>query len=494
MIYRLAEGKGTAYYMIGISDDGFPVGIKKENMEESIENLSQMALEIGAKIVVLRKDKTTVGTFVAEIMVNKRERNEVIMDIRVILLGAEGSGKSTLIGVLSTGRKDNGKGLARSNICKHKSELILGKTTSVSHHTLGLNSKGDITNNSFGFSNTSEKILDSSSKIITFIDIAGSEKYAKSLITGMCSHFPDYAVLVIDAIRGIQEITFEHLHLAVALKLPLIIIITKIDKASSSELNSTLDQIELSIKNLKIYMSSKEDVVMVSNLFLSEGIVPVFKVSSVSFENLEIFKNFLNLLPVSDYWDHSKIDSQFYVERIVDKPDVGKIVGGVMLKGTVNVGQKMLLGPDANGFFCQISILNIHCKHVQVRSVKAGQFCSFLISECYSIRPGMVLLDLNSNPQAAMEFECEITPIDKITEPRIAKPGYQPLIHTQTIRQCTRIINTEGGIEIVPNRPNMLNLRFLYRPEYIEKGTRLMIRDTFITAVGKITKVNYIEN
>ena len=76
MIYRLAEGKGTAYYMIGISDDGFPVGIKKENMEESIENLSQMALEIGAKIVVLRKDKTTVGTFVAEIMVNKRERNE----------------------------------------------------------------------------------------------------------------------------------------------------------------------------------------------------------------------------------------------------------------------------------------------------------------------------------------------------------------------------------------------------------------------------------
>ena len=197
MIYRLAEGKGTAYYMIGISDDGFPVGIKKENMEESIENLSQMALEIGAKIVVLRKDKTTVGTFVAEIMVNKRERNEVIMDIRVILLGAEGSGKSTLIGVLSTGRKDNGKGLARSNICKHKSELILGKTTSVSHHTLGLNSKGDITNNSFGFSNTSEKILDSSSKIITFIDIAGSEKYAKSLITGMCSHFPDYAVLVI---------------------------------------------------------------------------------------------------------------------------------------------------------------------------------------------------------------------------------------------------------------------------------------------------------
>ena len=341
MIYRLAEGKGKAYYMIGIGDDGYPVGISQENMDESIMNLERMSLEIGAKIVVLRKETILTGAYVAEVMVTKRERNEVIMDVRIILLGSEGSGKSTLIGVLNSGKKDNGKGLARSNICRHKSELLMGKTTSISHHILGFNSKGDITNTSLGFSNTSEKILDLSSKIIRFIDIAGSEKYAKTLITGMCIHLPDYAILVIDALRGIQEITSEHLHLAIALKLPLIVIITKIDKATNSELNSTLDQIELTIKNLKIYMDCKEDVVMVSNLFISEGIVPVFKLSNVTFEGLLMLKNFLNLLPVSDDWDHKTI-KQFYIERIIDKkPEIGKIVGGVMLKGALNIGQKM---------------------------------------------------------------------------------------------------------------------------------------------------------
>lgn len=491
MAFRLAEGKGKAYYMIGISDDGHPVGISSENMEESIMNLEKMSLEIGAKIVVLRKEAILTGSFVAEIMVSKRERNEVIMDVKVILLGSEGSGKSTLIGVMSSGRKDNGKGLAKSNICRHKHELMMGKTISVSQHLLGFNSKGNVTNYSLGFIHSSEKILDLSSKIITFIDIAGSEKYAKTLVTGMCCHLPDYAILVIDAIRGIQEVTSEHLELAIALKLPLIIVITKIDKATSGELNSTLDQIELSVHSLKIYMDCKEDVVMVSNLFLSEGIVPIFKISSVNFSNLEILKNFLNLLPVSEDWDHRNI-KRFSIEQIIEKPEIGKIVGGVMLQGTVNIGQKMWLGPDNNGLFCQVSILNIHCKHVEVRSVKAGQFCSFLISENTALRPGMVLLDLDCVPRAAFEFECEITPVDKIQEIRVIRSNYQPLIHTQTIKQCAKIATDGPDIALSPGTPTILKLRFLYRPEFIEQGTRLMIRDTFVKAVGKITRVFYL--
>ena len=493
MMYRLAEGKGKAYYMIGISDDGFPVGITNEHMEESIQSLEKMSVQIGAKIMVLRKELTSSSTFVAEVMVTKRERHEVIMDVKVILLGAEGSGKSTLIGVLSSGRRDNGKGLARSNICRHKHELLIGKTISVSQHLLGFNSKGNITNYSLGFIHSSEKLLDLSSKIITFIDIAGSEKYAKTLVTGMCCHLPDYALLVIDAVRGLQQITSEHLELAIALKLPLIIVITKVDKATSSELNSTLDQIDLSIHNLKISMDSREDVVMVSNLFLSEGIVPVFKISSVNLDNLEILKSFLNLLPVSGDWDHKNI-KQFYIEQIIEKPEIGKIVGGVMLQGTVNLGLKMWLGPDNNGQFCQVSIINIHCKHVQVRSVKAGQFCSFLLSDCGALRPGMVLLDLDTVPRAAFEFECEISLVDKVKENRVVKSNYQPLVHTQTIKQCTRIINEGPDIEIIPGVPVVLKLRFLYRPEYIEEGTRLMIRDTFIKAVGKITRVYYMDS
>jgi GTPase len=38
-----------------------------------------------------------------------------------------------------------------------------------------------------------------STKVITFIDVGGNERYAKSLIRGLCVNFPDYALIVVDA-------------------------------------------------------------------------------------------------------------------------------------------------------------------------------------------------------------------------------------------------------------------------------------------------------
>ena len=43
--------------------------------------------------------------------------------------------------------------------------------------------------------------------------------------------------------------------------------------------------------------------------------------------------------------------------------------------------------------------------------------------------------------------------------------------------------------EIVAGLNFRLRLRFLYRPEYLEENTRLMIRDSFMTAVGVVSKV-----
>jgi elongation factor 1-alpha len=48
------------------------------------------------------------------------------------MLGGEASGKSTLIGVLISGKKDDGKGLARTNVFRHKHEILYGKTSSIS--------------------------------------------------------------------------------------------------------------------------------------------------------------------------------------------------------------------------------------------------------------------------------------------------------------------------------------------------------------------------
>ena len=50
----------------------------------------------------------------AEISVNRNILKDVKPGIKITMLGYEASGKSTLIGVLISGQKDDGKGLARA--------------------------------------------------------------------------------------------------------------------------------------------------------------------------------------------------------------------------------------------------------------------------------------------------------------------------------------------------------------------------------------------
>lgn len=54
-------------------------------------------------------------------------------------------------------------------------------------------------------SRTAEVICESSSKMITFIDLAGHHKYLKTTIFGLTSYCPDFAMLVVSANTGIGE-------------------------------------------------------------------------------------------------------------------------------------------------------------------------------------------------------------------------------------------------------------------------------------------------
>ena len=151
------------------------------------------------------------------------------------MLGAEAAGKSTLIGVLISGQNDDGKGLARVHVHKHYSEILDGKTTSMYQHILGFNSTGEVTNLS-KFGNMSwPQIMEDSSKVINFIDVGGNERYAKTLVRGLCVNYPDYALIVVDAIQCAQKnLQFEknvldNFRIAFAFKVPVIIVLTKID-------------------------------------------------------------------------------------------------------------------------------------------------------------------------------------------------------------------------------------------------------------------------
>ena len=59
-------------------------------------------------------------------------------------MGNGEAGKSTLLGVLTQGELDNGRGKARLNLFRHLHEIQSGRTSSISHEILGFNLKGEV--------------------------------------------------------------------------------------------------------------------------------------------------------------------------------------------------------------------------------------------------------------------------------------------------------------------------------------------------------------
>ena len=163
-----------------------------------------------------------------------------------------------------------------------------------------------------------------------------------------------------------------------------------------------------------------------------------------------------------------------------------------MIKGKARIGEKLLLGPDNFGNFQLVQISGIHVKEISVHTVSAGQFCSFQVNTVRDLRRGMVLIDVNTTPVSAYEFECVIWTIDTFQNCRVLKSSYKPLIYTQTITQCAYII--AGPKNVMPNTVMKFKFHFLYHPEYITAGTKLMIKDTFMTALGTIINVKLVNS
>jgi len=111
-------------------------GLSEEDLDSSLDTLREMARRLEATIHVLRERVVTTeqGTrTVAEVLVRKVPDDQQCIDLRVCVLGSADAGKSTLLGVLTQGQLDNGRGRARLNMFRHLHEIQSGRTSSISH-------------------------------------------------------------------------------------------------------------------------------------------------------------------------------------------------------------------------------------------------------------------------------------------------------------------------------------------------------------------------
>lgn len=207
--------------------------------------------------------------------------------------------------------------------------------------------------------------------------------------------------------------TKEHLGLALALQVPVFIVITKIDMCPSNVLESTILHLTKILKSsgcrkIPMFINNTGDVLVSSGSFVSERVCPIFQVSNVTGEGLDLLRMFINLLTSNSQSKYNTNEpAEYQITDTFSVPGVGTVISGTVISGIIHVGDTLLLGPDTLGNFVPTAIKSIHRKRVNVPCCSAGQNASFALKKVKraSIRKGMVMLSKTLEPKATFEFD-----------------------------------------------------------------------------------------
>ncbi|XP_063727797.1 GTP-binding protein 1-like [Symsagittifera roscoffensis] len=537
---RITEGHGEFVLELG-SGEVDELGLLKSDLDESVSTLKKVCEKINCTCMQLRLKQTTTATqtavpssngtlngcadveydsatgpnaskngsndgigeteenvddpnvkWVSDFLIRKQVDECDFIEVRVAVVGNVDAGKSTLLGVLTNGILDDGRGNARQSLFRHKHEMETGRTSSVGNDILGFDQMGQVVNKSDGHGSVDWQVVcRRASKVVTFIDLAGHEKYLKTTIFGMTGHLPDFSMLMVGSNAGVVGMTKEHLGLALALNVPVFVVVTKIDMCPENVLKDTLKLLQRILKSqgcrkIPIFIQNTNDVVVTATNFTSERVCPIFQISNVTGQNLDLLKMFLNLLSARSL-PRANEPAEFQIDDIYSVPGVGTVVAGTMLRGTISLNDTLLLGPDAFGEFSPVPIKSIHRKRLPVKFVTGGQTASFALKKIKrnQIRKGMVLVSNLLKPFACWEFEGEILVLH---HPTTISVKYQAMVHCCSVRQTAAIVWMDREALRTGDKAK-IRFRFIKHPEYLRVGTRLVFREGRTKAVGSITKV-----
>ncbi|KAG0006673.1 hypothetical protein BGZ65_005329 [Modicella reniformis] len=506
---RIREGSGETLFEIGIEEDGAPMNLTEAEYQIALTTVRTAAAAVAAEVAIMHEknsgalsgsstqvddkeastsipEQTTASTADGEtfktcyVMIRKLPKSaEELLELRVAVVG----NVSTLLGVLTKGVLDDGRGKARVNLFRHKHEIDSGRTSSVGMEIMGFDAKSQLVPALINGRNASwEEICGKSAKVLSFIDLAGHERYLKTTVFGMTGCAPDFVMLMVGSNAGIVGMTKEHLGLSLALGVPVLVVITKIDMCPPNVLENTVKQLTKILKSagcrkIPMFVKSHEDVVVTAGNFVSERICPIFQVSNVTGEGLDLLKSFLNILPISQKYNKDE-PVEYQITDTFSVPFVGTVVSGVVMGGIVHAGDQLYLGPDGNGAFQMVTVKSIQRKRLNVPLACAGQSASFGLKKIRrsTIRKGMVMLDKETNPppRGCREFEAEILVLYHSTT---IGHNYQAMLHCGAVRQTARVLAMDKPDQIL-RTGDRATVRFQFlQPAYLKVGARLESAD-----------------
>jgi len=538
-----------AIYRIGVADDGQVVGLDDEELALSLRTIEEMAECISAvATVVSLKSGISPGNRSAATVLIRASRvttpGEVPQwkEVRICTVGNVDSGKSTLLGVLTKGLRDDGRGAARASVFRHQHEIESGRTSSIASLLLGFDESGRTVNyaeDSQGiFRNDDPEhrarlmdlqamVVERSSKLITFSDLCGHERYFKTTLMGLVGLNPDYLLCTIDANRGeMRGMVDEHLVVANALAIPAAVCMTKCDMAEKEMSDSALSDVKKFLKDMgaqPFVVKDKNDVVLAAERIL-QGYVPIIQCSAVTGAMIPEIKLLLNLLvkrtapPAGSVQGAGEemMSALVTIEDVYPSvPGAGLVVAGRVVHGTVAVGDTLKFGPVVEKTsgnlvrdgFIEVRVSSMRFQNVPTTQLSAGTVGTFalkmggkvkalLTDSKHLIERGKVLVGKRSKLLPTMYLKANVTILQ---HPSSIRLGYEPVLHIGMVRQSARVISmhaADSGDPVETLRAGdaaEVLFQWAHRPEIIEAGSALIFRENLVKGIGSITWVGDAE-
>jgi GTPase len=450
-------------------------------------------------------------------------------EVRCAVLGNVDAGKSTLLGVLTRGECDDGRGRARALVFRHPHEQTTGRTSSVGQEMLAFDVAGRVLRPAANYPLANQTLLwqdlcPRAAKVITFFDCAGHERYLRTTMFGLAGSSATYALLVVGANDGgaLLGMTKEHLMLAWSLGLKVILVLTKIDMAPPNVRDATLQALMRLVKRLSqgrrspLVVREPPEALTVAASNLLAHVVPVVPISSVSGQGIELLLTLLNALPLHNNAEEREAEggnpgqrTEFAITETYSVPGVGTVVSGALLSGSVSVNQTLHLGPDTVGQFVATQVKSIHLKRISVQSVSAPHTLALALKRVKrsQIRKGAVLLsqlptnvplnnglcDANFGLMGGLsgvcwEFLADIVVLFQHSTTIAAK--YQAVVHCGVVRQTAQVvaIDTAEGVVRMGDRARV-RFRFTRYPEYLRLHSKILFREGRTKGIGKIVQL-----
>jgi elongation factor 1-alpha len=337
--------------------------------------------------------------------------------------------------------------------------------------------------------NEKSKVVEECDKVVSFVDTVGHEPWLRTTIRGIVGQKLNYGLLAIAADQGPTHITKEHLGIMLAMELPLMVAITKIDIVTpekGQEVQKKIFDLLKLVGRIPFMVKTIKDADFVAEN-INQHIVPVLRVSPVTGEGLDLMDRLLLKLKIQSNKKDIKKPFMIYIDKIYSVLGVGTVVSGTIRQGRIGMGDKLFIGPTGSGEFIETSSKSMEMHHYRKNVAVAGEVVGISITglDVSEIKRGMIICSPEYPAQTVREFEAEV---GILVHPTTIKRGYECIAHIETIAE-TMTFEPIDSEYMSAGDTGKIRMKFKYRPCCIQEGQKLIFREGRSKGVGTVTRI-----